>query len=85
MTSTRHAQANNPSFPDSYYANLPRQNLIYLDAYNLYGWAISQLLYTHGFRFLQREEIQREEIVALKLQDLPDDGAGGNIFEVDLH
>ena len=45
MISTRHAQANNPSFPDTYDANLPNQNLIYLDANNLYGWAMSQSLH----------------------------------------
>ena len=78
MISTRHA--NNPSFPDTYGANLPRQNLIYLDANNLYGWAMSQSLPIQGFCFLQREEI-----AALILQDLPDDGEDGYIFEVDLH
>ena len=76
MISTRHAQANTPSFPDSYDADLPMQNLIYLDANNLYGWAISQSLPTHGFRFRQREEI-----AALILQDLPDDDEDGYIFE----
>ena len=53
MTSTRHAQANNPSFPDTHDASLPRQDLIYLDANSLYGWAMSQFLPTHGFRLLQ--------------------------------
>ena len=57
MMSTPHAQANNPSFPDTYDANLPKQNLIYLDANNLYGWAMSQSLPTHGFRSPQQEEI----------------------------
>ena len=75
MISTRHAQANYPSFPDSYVANLPRQNFIYLDANNLCGWAIS-----HGFRFLQREGI-----AASILQNLSDYGEDGYIFEVDLH
>ena len=42
MISTHHALANNPSFPDTYDASLPKQNLIYLDANNLYGWAMSQ-------------------------------------------
>ena len=55
MISTRHAPANNPSFPDTYDASLPKQNLIYLDANNLYGWAMSQSLPAHGFRFLQQE------------------------------
>ena len=80
MVSTRRAQANNPSFPDTYDANLPNQHLIYLDANNLYGRAISQSLPTHRFRFLQQEEIS-----ALKQQDLSDDDEDGYIFEVDLH
>ena len=71
MISTRHAQANNPSFPDTYDASLPKQNLIYLDANNLYGWSMSQSLPTHRFRFLQ------QEISALKLQDLPNNGEDG--------
>ena len=41
MISTRHAQANNTSFPATYDASLPLQNLIYLDANNLYGWAMA--------------------------------------------
>ena len=41
MISTRHAKANNPSLP-SYDPELPRRDLIYLDANNLYGHAMSQ-------------------------------------------
>ena len=37
MISTRYARANNPSFPSTYDDKLPRQDLIYLDANNLYG------------------------------------------------
>ena len=80
MISTRHAQANSSSFPDTYVANHPNKNLICLDASNLYGWAMSQFLPTHGFRFLQQDDID-----VLKLQDLPDDARGGYVFEVDLH
>ena len=79
MISTRHAQANNPSFPSTYNANLSRQDLIYLDANNLYGWAIFQSLLTHGFRVLSEEDIS-----ALVLKDVPDD-SDGYILEVDLH
>ena len=50
MISTRYAQGNIPSFPDTYDDSLSNQNLIYLDANNLYGWAMSQSLPTHGFR-----------------------------------
>ena len=80
MISTCHEQANSPSFPDTYDSSLPNQNLIYLEANNLYGWAMSQSLPTHGFRFLQQDEIS-----ALKLQELSDDAEDGYIFEVVLH
>ena len=80
MISTRHAQANSPSFPDTYDSSLPYQNLIYLDANNLYGWEMSPSLPTHGFRFLQQDGIS-----TLKLQELSDDAGYGYIFEVDLH
>ena len=80
MISTRHAQANSPSFPDTYDSSLPNQNLTYLDANNLYGWAMSQSLPTHGFRFLQQDEIS-----TLKLQELSDDAEDGYILKVDLH
>ena len=68
------------SFPDTYDSSLPNQNLIYLDANNLYGWAMSQSLPTHGFRFLQQDEIS-----TLKLQELSNDAQDGYIFEVDPH
>ena len=62
MISTRHARSNNPSFPATYEASL-----IYLDANNLYGWAMSQSLPTHGFRFLQQEEISALKVATLVL------------------
>ena len=80
MISTSHAQANSPSFPDTYDSSFPNQNLIYLDANNLYAWAMSQSLPTHGFRFLQQDGIS-----TLKLQELSDDAEDGYIFEVDLY
>ena len=57
MISTRHAKANNPCLP-SYDPDLPRQDLIYLDANNLYGHAMSQYLPTGGFRLLDDEEVE---------------------------
>ena len=80
MISSSHAQANSPAFPDMYDSSLPNQNLIYLDTNNLYGWEMSQSLPTHGFRFLQQDEIS-----AFKLQELSDDAEDGYIFKVDLH
>ena len=63
MISTRYGRANNPSFPSTYDEKRPRQDLIYLDANNLYGYAMSQFLPTHGFRLLSSDEI-----TALKLK-----------------
>ena len=49
--SKRNAKANNPRCDD--YNPMKRiTHLIYLDANNLYGWAMSQPLQTHGFRWL---------------------------------
>ena len=80
MISTRYARANNPSFPSTYDDKLSRQDLIYLDANNLYSCAMSQSLPTHGFRLLSGDEI-----TALELENLRDDSEDGYIYEVDLH
>ena len=68
MISTRHAKANNPSLASTYDPDLPRQDLIYLDANNLYGHAMSQYLPTGGFRLLDDEEVE-----ALDLDSLDDE------------
>ena len=57
MITTRYARANSPTLP-AYDASRPNVNLIYLDANNLYGWAMSQPMPTPGFRFLQPDEIE---------------------------
>ena len=67
MISTLHAKANNPRLP-SYDPELPRQDLIYQDANNLYHHAMSQYLPTGGFRLLNEGEIE-----ALDLDDLDDE------------
>ena len=46
MISTRHAKANNQAQSSSYNPDYPSQDLIYLDANNLYGHAMSQYLPT---------------------------------------
>ena len=79
MITTRHAKANYPSLP-SYNSTLPRQDLIYLDANNVYGHAMSQYLPTDGFRFMSSEEAE-----ALDLDNLSDESDDGYIYEVDLH
>ncbi|XP_061187991.1 uncharacterized protein LOC133196056 [Saccostrea echinata] len=68
MISKRYAKANIPYLND-YDPHQPSNYLMYLDANNLYGWAMSQPLPTHDFCWLTSDEIE---------------GDTGYIFEVDL-
>jgi len=52
---------------------------MYLDANNLYGWAMSQPLPTHDFRWVEQNDIQQ-----FKVMNIPDDNAIGYIIECDL-
>ena len=52
---------------------------MYLDANNLYGWAMSQPIPTGEFAWLTENEIQR-----LSIENIPDDSDDGYISEVDL-
>ena len=76
--SKRFAKANNSRCKD-YDPLKPITHLIYLDANNLYGWAMSQMLPTHNFRWLTEEES-----TSLIIRELLDDGDIGYIFEVSL-
>ena len=53
----RHAEANNP-YMKTYDSNSPHKYITYLDANNLYGWAMSQPLPTHGFEWMSEEELK---------------------------
>ena len=48
LVSKRHAKANNP-LVDGYDPEKPRSRILYLDANNLYGWAMNQPLLTGAF------------------------------------
>lgn len=76
--SKRFAKANNKQCKD-YDPLKPITHLIYLDANNLYGWAMSQMLPTGKFRWLTQEEINN-----LVIKNLLDDDGIGYIFEVNL-
>ena len=51
MITKRHGVANN-KYMESYDSSKPSTYISYLDASNLYGWAMSRKLPTHGFRWL---------------------------------
>ena len=78
MVSKRHARANNPAV-EGYDPEKPNSHILYLDANNLYGWAMSQPLPTGGFRWVEDCDRLHERI-----PDLPADGAEGYMLEVDL-
>ena len=56
MISKRYGQANN-KYMKEYNPNLPTKYIIYLDANNLYGWAMIKALPTHGFRWMTDKEL----------------------------
>ena len=58
MITKRYARANNPQLGEHYNPNLPKSYIVYLDANNLYGWAMSQALPSDGFMWLQPAEYE---------------------------
>ena len=57
MISTRYGKANNP-YMNNYDPDQPTKYISYLDANNLYGWAMSKPLPTHGFKWMTKEELK---------------------------
>ena len=77
MVSKRHAKANNPLVSD-YDESKPNSYIMYLDANNLYGWAMSKPLPKSGFKW-KRVMPTEEEIMNKK-----ENAKNGWILEVDL-
>ncbi|KAF4529783.1 hypothetical protein B566_EDAN018051 [Ephemera danica] len=75
----RRADANNPYLTPK---TDKQDHIMYLDANNLYGWAMSQRLPTGGFEFVDVASSPHIDIPNLETMDL--DGAKGYIFEVDV-
>ena len=76
--SKRYAKANN-KYMKNYDETKPYTYIQYLDANNLYGWAMSQKLPTHGFKWMNDIDIPS----TIKLLEKKDTKIG-YIFEVDL-
>ena len=59
MISNRYGKANNKYMPESYDSSKPSKYISYLDANNLYGWAMSKPLPTHGFKWMKAGELEK--------------------------
>ena len=59
IISNRYGEANNKYMRKGFNKNKPSKYLMYLDAYNLYGGAMSEKLPTHGFKWLLDGEIEK--------------------------
>ncbi|XP_054259555.1 uncharacterized protein LOC128984277 [Macrosteles quadrilineatus] len=74
QSSNRHAKANNPYMND-YDSSKPTEYLVYLDANNLYGWAMVQHMPYGDFKWCDTN---------IDVTEIPDDADTGYILEVDL-
>ena len=77
--SKRYAEANNEYMKD-YNPNKPTSYIQYLDANNLYGWAMSQKLPSYGFKWLKNLTNDN----TIKLLEKKDTNIG-YIFEVSIY
>ena len=76
MITHKYAKANNGSY---YKRDEHTSYIIYWDANNLYGWAMSQYLPTVGFHW-----VSDEELLTLNVRDIAEDAENGYILEVYL-
>ena len=74
----RHGEANN-KYISGYDNSKPSKYVMYLDANNLYGYAMSQCLTTGGFRWMTEKQVQKVNLAACT-----EDRKTGMILEVDL-
>ena len=82
--SKRYAEANN-KYMKSFDPQKPSTFIQYLDANNLYGWAMSQNLPTHGFKWMRNIKKDKVmEILEKANHSMSNRGKTGYIFEVDL-
>ena len=82
--SKRYAEANN-KYMKNYNPNEESSFIQYLDANNLYGWAMTQQLPTHGFSWMKNITVEKVmEILEKANHSMSNLGRKGYIFEVKL-
>ena len=74
----RHSKANN-KYTENYDSSQKSLFIMYLDANNLYGWAMTQYLPYSGFKLISKKEIDEFDLNLVK-----ENTSTGYIFEVDL-
>ena len=74
----RYGKANN-KYMREYDEKAPSKYIMYLDANNLYGWAMSQYLPTGGFKWMTEKQINK-----INLAQYNENSKKGLIIEVDL-
>ena len=74
----RYGEANN-KYMKEYDEKAPSKYIMYLDANNLYGWAMSQYLPTGRFKWMTQKQIDKIDLAKYK-----EDSDKGIILEVDL-
>ena len=84
MISQRHSKANylDLKYVGYYESDKPRRQILYLDANNLYGWAMSQDIPVSDFEWMS--DIELALLTEAWITSLVPDGDIGYILEVDL-
>ena len=68
MISNRYGKANNKYMGKSFIDTMLFIYIAYLDANNLYGWAMSKPLPTHGFKWMKVSELETWELHSCVLE-----------------
>ena len=96
MVSNHYAKANNKQLKEYYDPKTKESYIMFVDANNLYGWAMSQTLPTGGFKWVRRLKTDVPAITngdadfksmqewEQDIKNLKDDSDTGYMFEVDL-